>query len=210
VTAAPSNVDTELFELAEVVLRQYGFDVDRLTTDGIPYLLAEDQDSVLVLTSVVGINDVMAVEPELTRVLAARVATASIESKRWDCYVIVITNARPDERMGAAISSVAYNLSDVRRLIRVGVDTTRADVERSLRAILPLSGSVGEEEMLYDPLAALGERLIADGLSAPDVEEAIAAFRMTLPDPADIRALDGALETNDADAGYGEADVDDE
>lgn len=177
-TSSPgaATVDTELLELAEVVLHQSGYTVAPLSTDGVSYLLAEDQDNVIVLTTVVSVDDVFAVEPALSRALSGRLASAPAESKKWDGYVIVITSTRPDDSMTEALFSLTYDLNQARRLVRVGVEATTAAVARSLRAVLPLSEPTSEAGLL-DPLTALERRLVADGLSTEEVAGAIAAFR---------------------------------
>jgi hypothetical protein len=174
--AQPAEVDTELLELAEIVLRQSGYTVERLPIDGVSCLLGEDQDNVIVLAAVVEIEDIFNVEPLLSRLLSSRLTGAAAEAKKWDGYAIVITSARPEDSMTAELNALTQNLNQVRRLIRIGVDTTRADVERSVRAVLPLS-PVTDGAGLLDPLAALEQRLVADGLDAAEVAAAIAAFR---------------------------------
>lgn len=174
--AQPAEVDIELLELAEIVLRQSGYTVERLPIDGVSCLLGEDQDNVIVLAAVVAVEDIFNVEPLLSRLLSSRLTGAGAEAKKWDGYAIVITSSRPEDSMTEPLTALTQNLNQVRRLIRVGVDTTRADVERSIRAVLPLS-AVTNGAGLLDPLTALEQRLVADGLAAGEVSEAIAAFR---------------------------------
>lgn len=196
----PTGVDTELLELAEVVLHQSGYEVVRQSFDGAAYLLGEDPDNVVVLAAVVAVDDVFAAEPALTRVLSTRLAAAPAESKKWDGYVVVITGARPEDAIADVLSSITHNLHQVRRIIRVGVDATTAAVARSLRAILPMSEALGEERLL-DPLTALVQRLVRDGLAVDEVDTAIAAFRAT----TDSRSVSGVPGTgiDDGDDGLG-------
>lgn len=189
----PAEVDTELLELAEIVLRQSGYTVERLPIDGVSCLLGEDQDNVIVLAAVVAIEDIFNVEPLLSRLLSSRLTGADAEAKKWDGYAIVITSARPEDSMTEALTALTQNLNQVRRLIRIGVDTTRADVERSIRAVLPLS-SVTNGAGLLDPLAALEQRLVADGLDAEEVSDAIAAFRAAAAAAPPVDLQEGGIE----------------
>lgn len=201
--------DTELLDLAEDVLRTSGYLVAPTALDGIPSLLAEDQDNVVVVTAVLSADDVLTVEPFLTRALTGRIATSSAESKKWDGYVIILASTRPDDELTEALFSLTYNLHQVRRLVRVGVEATTAAVARSLRAVLPLSEPMGEGGLI-DPLTALEQRLVADGLPANDVSVAMASFRLTAQQSAgadvepsssdaydDLPSEDGALGNDD-------------
>lgn len=174
--------DTELLGLAGLVLRESGYTVEEGATDGLPYLVAEDLDNVLVAGAVVAIEDIFTMEPTLRRVLSARLGGARVESKKWDGYLIILTSTRPDESMSEALFDLTYNLSEARRLVRVGVEPTTADVARSLRAVLPLT-EPSVDGAVVDPLTALEKRLVADGLGRDEVAEAIAGF---LAEPADV------------------------
>jgi hypothetical protein len=169
-------IDGELIELAEVVLRQADYAVERGTDDSVAYLLAEDQDNVITVTAVLTADDAQTVEPVLTRVLVDRLSDRSVESKKWDGYVIILTSTRPDDDTTEALFSLTYNLNQVRRLIRVGIEPTTAAVARGLRAVLPLS-QTPVDAISTEPLAALQARLIADGLDASQVEQALLGFR---------------------------------
>jgi len=172
----PAAVDTELLELVELVLRDSGYVVAPMSTEGAPYLLAEDQDSVVVAAAVVGVEDVFAAEPILSRALVGRLAESHSGAKKWDGYVIVVTSSRPDDTTTEALFSLTYNLHEVRRLVRVGVEATTAAVARSLRPVLPLSEAIAEATTI-DPLTALERRLVADGLDFDQVALAVASFR---------------------------------
>jgi hypothetical protein len=186
--------DTELLGLAGLVLRDSGYTVEDGATNGLPYLVAEDLDNVLVAGAVVAIEDVFAIEPTLRRVLLARLGGARAESKKWDGYVVILTSTRPDESMSEALFDLTYNLSEARRLVRVGVEPTTADVARSLRAVLPLT-KPSVDGGLVDPLTALEKRLVADGLGRDEVAEAIAGFR------AEPREVPGVVDEGADDMG---------
>ncbi len=176
-TSPPDDgpIDTELVELAEVVLRQAGYAVERGTAEGAAYLLAEDPDNVITASAVLSADDAQTIEPLLTRVLVDRLSDRSLESKKWDGYVIILSSTRPDDDATEALFGITYNVNQVRRLIRVGIEPTTASVARGLRAILPLSHT-RVDLILTDPLVALQTRLIADGLDSEQVEQALIAF----------------------------------
>lgn len=176
----PSIADAELLDLAQVVLSEAGYVVRHELMSGTPYLIAEDFDNVVVLGAVIDVADVLEIEPALSETLVKRLAGGTPESKKWDGYVVVLTSTRSDEDATEALFSLTYNLSQVRRILRIGVEATKAAVARGLRPVLPLRES-GSESVLTDPLAALAERLIADGLAPAQVNESLIAFRAQAP-----------------------------
>ena len=176
----PSIVDTELLDLARVVLEQGGYVVMQNSIDGTQYLIAEDPDNVIVLGAVIDVGDALVIEPALSRTIVDRLAESSPETKKWDGYVVVLSSTRSDSETTEALFSLTYNLSQVRRIVRVGVEATKAAVSRSLSPVLPLHQSQNDV-VLGDPLESLEQRLIADGLAADQVNQAIASFRSQTP-----------------------------
>src|ERR1700681_1449534 len=196
----PAAVDTELLDLGQLVLQQAGYTVVRASIEGAPYLVGEDQDNVVVVAAVVTVDDVFAIQPGLSRALVERWAGSAADSKKWDGFVIVLTAASPDDTTTEALFSLTYNLHQVRRLVRVGVEATNAGVARSLRPVLPLSQSISETA-LSDPLTALEHRIVADGLDADDAALAISTFRAqagVIGNSGNRDESDGALESDDA------------
>lgn len=169
-------VDVELLELAEAVLADNDYSVQRASIEGLEVLLAEDRDSVVVLASLLSPEGTFEVEPKMTNLLASRFERAKGTPKRWDGYVTILASATASGDLGEPLYSLAYNLSRVRRLVRVGVSATRADVQRALAPLLPLSSA--EHAMPpTDALRSLEQRLIADGVPEADVSLAMAEFR---------------------------------
>jgi len=158
--------DEVLVELENVVLRQAGYLVQLESADGINYLLAEDKDNVITASAVLTTESIQLVESVLTRVLIEQMSDHSLEAKKWDGYVVILSSSRPNDEETRSLFNMTYNLNQVRRVIKMGVDPTAASVSRGLRAILPLD--VGRDEViLSSPLVALRARLLADGMS-PD------------------------------------------
>jgi hypothetical protein len=181
-TSDNQSIDMDLIDLEEVVLRQAGYVVEAGITNGMAYLLAEDKDNVIAASAVLTADDVQLVEPALTRVLVDRLSDRTVEAKKWDGYVVILSSSHPDDDATRALFNITYNLNQVRRVIRVGIEPTTASVSRGLRAVLPLS-QTHVEEILTDPMEALRSRLVADGLNPDQVDEAILGFG---PDYGDI------------------------
>ena len=169
-------LDLELLELASNVLFDVGYKVARFTSDGFELLLAEDPDSVVALTTVVSAAAVLDAEPAMTQYISARFAEVSSSPKRWDGYSMVLTSSGISAEFAEPIFALTYNLSQVRRIVRVNVEATKAGMRRALRPLLPLSVSADPLE-LTDPITSLQNRLITDGVPADEVSRAMSEFR---------------------------------
>src|SRR5687767_13156711 len=117
-------VDVELLDLAAGVLVDAGYSVTRTTEHGIDLLLAEDADNVVAITAVTSTDAIFDAEPAVTRALASRFAGPGEAPKRWDAYAVLLTSSTPDDAKAEALFSLSYNLKQVRRIVRVGVDAT--------------------------------------------------------------------------------------
>lgn len=177
IVSPPSDaLDVELLDLADSALRESGYVVQRFAIGGLDYVLAEDVDNVVALTAVVSVDAVLRTEPVVSNVLATRFANLASSPKRWDGYVVLLTSEVPDDSLAEPLFALTYNLARVRRVVRVGVEPTRAGVHRALRPILPLT-KVADHIAPGDALRALEERLVADGVPPHDVSLALGEFR---------------------------------
>lgn len=187
-------LDLELLELAANVLSDVGYGVARSASDGFELLLAEDQDSVVALTTVVSAAAVLDAEPAITRYISERFAQISSNPKRWDGYAMVLTSSSISAELAEPIFALTYNLSHVRRIIRVNVEATKAGMRRALRPVLPLSVSADPVEP-SDPITSLQSRLITDGVPADEVSRAMSEFRAQQSDnEASTHWPDAALD----------------
>lgn len=102
------------------------------------------------------------------------------ESKAWDGYLVLLSPGLASSE-SAAIEAVRYNTTRLRKLVATGDDLrTSTDVERVLRALLPL----GEERTGLDQQSALDllPKLLADRGIAKDTTQIIVdAFREQAP-----------------------------
>ena len=169
--------DAGLLDLARVVLEGARYRVTAALSAEPPVLLAEDENNVVAVTAVLSPEQIVVVEPSVSRVLSERLVQAQVPEKRWDGYVVLLCAQRADTEQSRVLAELANNLRQLRRVIRVGVQPTHAAVARALRPLLPLPTPV-LGATLDDPLDALSERLIRDGLPADAVAEVVEAFRI--------------------------------
>jgi hypothetical protein len=174
------DADPELLELAREALGRAGYAVE-LNVDGIiPTVIAENLDNVVGLAATVTVEGALLAEPIISKLLVQRMSGRDLEGKRWDGYVALLSSQAAPASISSPLFGVAYNLRHVRRLVRVGVATTLAAVERALRPVLPLPMLPSADE-LTDPLATLGARLVEQGVAQEAVDEAFARFRLSQP-----------------------------
>lgn len=180
-----SASDDGLLDLAVLVMQQNGYEVVRAAAGDLPIALAEDEDNVVALASLVSSGDLVMVEPNVSRLLTERLVAATSARKKWDAYVVLLTAQRASDEQSEPIAALTNNLRQVRRIIRVGVDPTLAAVARALRPLLPLP-SPEFDSRLEDPLTTLRDLLIRDGLPADVVAEALSAYALEESVPSDF------------------------
>jgi hypothetical protein len=169
--------DEGLLDLAILVMQQNGYEAVRDTVGDLPIALAEDEDNIVVLASLVSSGDVVLAEPDVSRLLTERLVAATSARKKWDAYVVLLTAQRASDEQSETLAALTNNLRQVRRIVRVGVDPTRAAVARALLPLLPLP-TPDFDSRLEDPLAALKALLIRDGLPADVVSDALSAYAL--------------------------------
>jgi hypothetical protein len=191
----PDIIDVELLEIAEDVLSDAGYRVDRVRHEPLDYLICEDTDGVVAVTAVVSADAVELAESLISERLAVHFAAAEANPKRWDGYAVVLTSGQANDSQSRALFSLSYNLAQMRRIVKVGVDATNAGVQRALRPVLPLA-SVSEQIAPGDALHILEQRLISDGVPAEYAMLAMAEFRSETPTVTDLDTDDlGEIES---------------
>lgn len=174
-------LDDDLLRLAGEVLTRAGY-----TTvppgSGTPAILAENSDNVVAVTATITVEDTVRAEPLLSKLLTAQMGSKSLDGKRWDGYVVLLTSQAAPWAVAEPLFGIAYNLRHVRRLVKVEVDPTLAGVQRAIRPVLPLPQPPSADE-LTDPLTLLRDRLLQRGLDAAAVDASIARFHPEAPRP---------------------------
>lgn len=170
--------DHPLVEQAAEILREHGL-------AAAPRVLAGLTEAVLVIESPYLLAVLLAGErwSDLgDDVFNAQVALANwaggldTSSRRWDLYVVVLLERRPETaEEGAQIERIEADTSLTRKVVRSGVLTTDHDrVRDALRPLLPLE-PVGRT-VLPDLAVALEERLRMHGVEPEIAEQAVSGF----------------------------------
>ncbi|MCU1439598.1 MAG: hypothetical protein JWP85_595 [Rhodoglobus sp.] len=169
-----ASSDEELVDLAELTLTAAGYSVKPTLLDNLTILVAQNRLNLLVVAATVSVEALLISEASLSRLISERLDADP--STRWDGYLILMTTQAAETRQSTALFGITYNLRQVRRIVRVGVEPTRSGVAQALRPVLPLSQTFFETATI-DPLDLLAKRLVQDGLEVPLVDESISRFR---------------------------------
>jgi hypothetical protein len=169
--------DHPLLEQAAKILREHGLSVAARLLKGLsqPVLVVESPYLVAVLLASERWAEVRDDVYDAQVSLANWAGDLDTSSRRWDLYVVVLLEKRPEPEEGAQIERVEADTSLSRKVVRSGVLT--ADPERvrdALRPLLPLKPVGGRA--LPDLAEALKERLRVHGVEPEVVEQAVSGF----------------------------------
>lgn len=168
--------DDELLRLAGSILGEQGFHVE-VVGDGIDLVLAENKYFVVAVVATNTVRDLIMVEPMAFDALAQRTASATLGPKKWDTYLVLLTQERPlgDEDVTRELYAINYDTSRSRRIAHTGVDPTPDDISRALAPFLE-PATPATSAVHSDPLASLLEALVSRGVDADLAQRAVTAF----------------------------------
>lgn len=169
--------DRDLLLLMEAVLLEQGFQVEH-ADQGIDLLLAENRYFVIAAAAMNTINNLINAEPIAVEALASRVDSATLGPKKWDTYVVLLTQEKSgeDDQVTHDLYKINYDTALLRRIAHTGVAPTREDVERALAPFMHPKRSASEEAST-DALTLLLQSLVSRGAESDLAHRAINAFR---------------------------------
>lgn len=169
--------DRELLALARRVLNEEHYAVEE-SHDGVELLLAENRYFVIAVVATATLRELMIAESLGEAVLAVRMQTADAGPKRWDAYLVLLTQERsPDDSETARqLYSINYDTSGVRRIAHSGVSPTVAAVREALTPfVAPIE--LDEQGLADDAFASMIEALAARGIERNLAQRAVSGFR---------------------------------
>ncbi len=169
-------VDPEGMELMQHVLSNAGYSTRTDGTQEPLSLVAENADNFVVAIATPTVADLVRAEPVVTARLVELLIAGGASNKKWDGYAVLLTNQPAQQELTELLFGLTYNLRQVRRLIKVGVEPTLAGFARALRPVLPM-GNEARAEMARDPLTALEETMVTAGADPGLVGHTFADFR---------------------------------
>lgn len=170
--------DSELLHIAKGVLETHGFAVESSpTTSGVDLVLAENPYFVVGVAAIKTIHELLTYEGLAETSLANRLDNSAIGPKKWDGYLVLITQERSSDEDDTTrdLYAINYDTARVRRIAHTGVDPTPEAVAHALAPFIAPSDATSSE-IQDDPFVALVDALASRGVSRDFANRAAAAF----------------------------------
>lgn len=173
--------DRELLALARSVLVDEGYAVEEVTGN-VGLLLAENPYFFVGVSATPTISQLMAAQSLAEATISDRLAEADPGPKRWDAYLILLTQERSPEnkRTTRDLFEINYDTSNLRRIAHAGVPPTLTAVRAALTPfVAPIE--LDDPLILRDPFDPMVEALAARGVDRDFASRAIMAFKQGVP-----------------------------
>ncbi len=178
---AEVSADRELLALARSVLVDEGYAVEDLP--GEPgLLLAENAYFFIGVSATPTISQLVVAQPLAELAIWDRLSQSNAGPKRWDAYLILLTQERsPETRQTTRdLFEINYDTRNLRRIARAGVEATLVAVREALTPfVAPIA--LDDPSIASDPFDALTEALAARGVERALATRATAAFKQGVP-----------------------------
>jgi hypothetical protein len=182
-TESPSlEADGELMSLAESVLDTEGYELEIRAQAPLPVLFAENSFFLLAVVTLATISELLVAEPIASSVLSDRLSEVDVGPKRWDVYLVLLTQERLTEGSDATrtLFEINHDTSRVRRIAHSGVSPTLAGVRLALNPFLaPIA--LEDPAATDEPLEMLTEALVEHGVDRSIASRVVQAFRHGVP-----------------------------
>lgn len=168
--------DSELLHIAKGVLEGQGYRVES-STAGVDLVLAENPYFVVAVAAMNTIQDLLLGEGLAETSLANRINDSSIGPKKWDAYLVLLTQERSpeDDATTRDLYAINYDTARLRRIAHTGVDATPEAVAHALAPFIAPSEATSPE-IQHDPFVALVDALASRGVSRELADRAVTAF----------------------------------
>lgn len=176
-SASPfARSDDELLRITKAVLLEQGFHVETVSGD-IDLVLAENTYFVVAVAAMNTIHDLILAESLVFDALAQRIKTAILGPKKWDTYLVLLTQEKSAEEDDVTrdLYAINYDTSRLRRIAHTGVDPTPEAVSHALAPFVEPATSTAPATQA-DALESLLHVLISRGVNEELAQRAITAF----------------------------------
>lgn len=167
--------DDELLRVTRTVLADQGFHVEAVSWS-IDLVLAENSYFVIAVAAMNTIGELIQAEPVAFEALAQRLESAALGPKKWDTYLVLLTQEKSaeDDNITRDLYAINYDTSRLRRIAHTGVDPTPDAVSHALAPFVEPSSNTSAAQA--DAFDALLQALISRGVDGELAQRAIAAF----------------------------------
>lgn len=176
-SASPSaQSDDELLRITKAVLSEQGFHVETVS-EGVDLVLAENSYFVVAVAAMNTIRDLILTEPAAFEALAQRIESATLGPKKWDTYLVMLTQEKSaeDDEVTRDLYAINYDTSRLRRIAHTGVDPTPEAVRHALAPFVEPAMSTTSAAQA-DALNSLLRALISRGVDEELAQRAVTAF----------------------------------
>lgn len=139
------------------------------------WVLAESDLFIIAVVAAQDLSELRKVEAWAAPGLVERITQRQAGSKRWDAYLVLMTQGTVDDDDARKLVDLEYDTKGVRRVVAVDMEPTNADVRRVLQPFLPLGEHSGAE--LQDAFRDLEDQLVVHGVDSTEAQEMVAMFR---------------------------------
>lgn len=177
--SAPDRVtsDRELMALARSILNEENYAVESVEGD-ISMLLAENAYFVVGIAAASTIAQLLVAESIASGMIANRLAESNPGPKRWDAYLILLTQERSPETNDTTrdLFNINYDTTGLRRIAHTGVDATLTAVRNALTPfVAPIE--LDDPSIATDAFTSFVEALASRGVERELANRAVNAFR---------------------------------
>ena len=176
-----ANSDRELLALARSILSQENFVVEDVTDD-LSLLLAENAYFLVGVAATPTIAQLLMVESAAVETILARLNASDPGPKRWDAYLILLTQERSPESRSTTrdLFEINYDTANLRRISHAGVRPTLSDVRDALTPfVAPIK--LDDPTIARDAFDGFIEGLTARGVDRDLARRAVSAFQQGVP-----------------------------
>lgn len=169
--------DDELLRITKAVLEEQGFQAETVSA-GIDLVLAENIYFVVAVAATNTIRDLILAEPVALEALAERIGSSALGPKKWDTYLVLLTQEKSAEEDGVTrdLFAINYDTSRLRRIAHTGVEPTQIAVSHALAPFVAPSPPATAVEQL-DAFESLLQGVVSRGVERELAQRAIAAFK---------------------------------
>lgn len=175
-TSLSNRSDDELLGLTRTVMSEQGFRVGAVEGD-IDLVVAENSYFVVAVAAMNTIRNLILAEPIVFEALSQRIESVAMGPKKWDTYLVLLTQERSAEEDAVTrdLYAINHDTSRVRRIAHTGVDPTPEAVRHALAPFIePFPPATNVTQT--DALASLQRALISHGVGEELAQRAVTAF----------------------------------
>lgn len=168
--------DEDLLNIAKTVLSEQGFHIESVSGN-VDLILAENSYFVVAVAAMNTTRDLILAEAVAFNALAERIESVSLGPKKWDTYLVLLTQEKSaeDDEVTRDLYSINYDTSRLRRIAHTGVDATPEAVSHALAPFVEPAASAASAAQ-DDALDSLLRVLITRGVDRELARRAITAF----------------------------------